>query len=314
MSNSLFEKRLLILAGKGGVGRTTVAAALARAAAARGRRVLLAQTASAERLGKLLGRPGPIGPTVVRVADRIDAVNMTPREALHEYALQVLRYEAVYRALFDNRAVRGFLNAVPGLDAYAMLGKAWWHTTEKVGHVPKYDLVILDGPASGHGLAMLRIPQAILDAAPTGPLVADARALRSLLLNPLETAVVPVTLPEELPVNETLELVRAVRQEKALRLPLAPVIVNAYPPGRLSEPGVAEVLDALPSVTGDADLDVTLRTAEGVRARRRTAESMLARLRAEADLKVVTLPWLPSADLGAREAERLARELEALLT
>lgn len=311
MSNSLLEKRFLILAGKGGVGRTTVAVALARAAAARGRRVLVAQTASAERLGKLLGRPGPVGPKVVAMADRIDAVNMTPREALHEYALKVLRYETVYRALFDNRAVRGFLNAIPGLDAYAMLGKAWWHTTERLGSGPKYDVVILDGPASGHGLAMLRIPQAILDAAPASPLVADARALRSLLLNPVETALVPVTLPEELPVNETLEMLAAIRQEKALRLPLGPVIVNAMPPGRLSEPGVAAVLDALVTPTGDPELDATLVMAEGIRSRRRTAEAMLARLRERAELRIATLPWIPSTDLGLRDVDRLASELEA---
>jgi anion-transporting ArsA/GET3 family ATPase len=192
-----------------------------------------------------------------------------------------------------------------------MLGKAWWHTTEKLGAGFKYDLVVLDGPASGHGLAMLRIPQAILDAAPSGPLVTDARALRSLLLNPVETALVPVTLPEELPVNETLELLAAVRQEKALRLPLGPVIVNAVPPGRLSEPGVAAVLDALPAKTGDAELDATLAMADGIRSRRRTAEAMLARLRERAELRLATLPWIPSTDLGLRDIDRLASELEA---
>ena len=93
---------------------------------------------------------------------------------MREYGVMVLRSELVTRALFENRAVRGFLGAIPGLDAYAMLGKAWWHTTETVDGRPRYDLVIFDGPASGHAALMLRIPQAILTAMPKGPLARDA--------------------------------------------------------------------------------------------------------------------------------------------
>ena len=104
--------------------------------------------------------------------------------------------------------MRGFLGAIPGLDAYAMLGKAWWHTTEREGGRPRYDLVILDGPASGHATLMLRIPGAILAAMPKGPLARDARAIDELLHDPARAALVIVTLPEELPVRETGELVR----------------------------------------------------------------------------------------------------------
>src|SRR6185295_10607491 len=138
-----------------------------------GKRVLIAQTDAPARLGKLFGRAEPVGIDVVTLAPGIDAVNMTPKSALHEYGLMVLRYETVYRALFENRAVRGFLGAIPGLDAYAMLGKVWWHTTERAAGRARYDLVILDGPASGHALVMLRLPHAILAAMPTGPLSKD---------------------------------------------------------------------------------------------------------------------------------------------
>src|SRR5882672_3269019 len=166
---SLLERRFIVLSGKGGVGRTTVAAALARAAADAGKRVLVAQASAADRLGRLFGRFGPVGTDVVTLTPGIDAVNMTPQSALHEYGLMVLRSELVTRAVFENRAVRGFLGAIPGLDAYAMLGKAWWHTTEMsatsgAARGPRYDLVIFDGPASGHATLTLRIPGAILAA------------------------------------------------------------------------------------------------------------------------------------------------------
>src|SRR4029078_8688510 len=119
-----------------------------------------------------------VGRDVVPLAPGIDGVNMSPQTALHQYGLMGLRSELVYRALFENRAVRGFLGAIPGLDAYAMLGKAWWHTTEIEAGRPRYDLVILDGPASGHASLMLRIPGALLKAMPKGPLAKDARAMQ----------------------------------------------------------------------------------------------------------------------------------------
>ena len=298
------DLRLVILSGKGGVGRTTVAAALARAVASQGKRVLIAQTDAAERLGKLFGRSEPIGTSVIALAPGIDAVNMTPKSALHEYGLMVLRYETVYRALFENRAVRGFLGAIPGLDAYAMLGKVWWHTTETEKGRPVHDLVILDGPASGHATLMLRLPQAIIDAMPRGPLTKDAQAARALLSDPARTAMVIVTLPEELPVRETVELAQTART--VLQVPLGPVIVNALPPADLSTPSIDAVVDRLTLPTGDAELDATLRMAAGVRAWRRSADDMLARLKENPGLPMVLLPRLPTADLGPEDVEHLA--------
>jgi hypothetical protein len=335
---TLLDLRFIVLSGKGGVGRTTVAAALARAAASRGRRVLVAQTDAVERLGPMLGHPGPIGPSVVTVAPGIDAVNMTPKESLHQYALMVLRYETLYRALFENRAVRGFLSAIPGLDAYAMLGKAWWHTTEtedargkarggatggggadsgeaKGGSAgrAKYDLDILDGPASGHTATMLKIPQAILDTTPAGPLIRDTRALRDLLSDRARAALVIVTLPEELPAIETRELAATATRE--LGIGLGPLIVNAMPPDRLSRPPADGVLErverarAAGGAAGASDMDALLRVAAEVRARRRAADGVVASLAASPGLPIVQLPWLPAVALGAREIDALAAAL-----
>ena len=138
----LFDHRFLVIAGKGGVGRTTVAAALARAATRNGKRVLLAQTNAPERLGRLLGLTRPIGPEVSSAGDGLDVVNMRPKEALHEYGVMLLRYEPIYRAVFENKPMRSFLGAFPGLDYWTMLGKAWWHTTERENGRAKYGLVM----------------------------------------------------------------------------------------------------------------------------------------------------------------------------
>ena len=309
--SSLLDLRFLVLSGKGGVGRTTIAAALARAAAARGKRVLLAQTNALERLGRFLGRPGPIGPQIVSVADRLWAVNINPRDALHEYGLIHLKYEAVYRAVFENKTVRGFLAAIPGLDAYAMLGKAWYHTREIENGRPKYDLVILDAPATGHAEAMLRIPQAILDTMPHSPIGADARAVRDLMSDPARCALVIVTLAEELPVREAQQLATIGRHR--LKMALGPLVVNGLPSKRLDDPDVANLIDRVTLPTGDQPLDATMRVAAGLRAHRQTANEMLARLRAEPGLPMIELPRFNTADLGPQEIARLANQLGAAL-
>jgi Mrp family chromosome partitioning ATPase len=325
LARQLIDLRFIVLSGKGGVGRTTVAAALARAAQRAGKRVLVAQTDAAERLGHMLGYhepAAPIGP-VVRTVDRgLDVVNMTPRESLHQYALLVLKYETVYRALFENRAVRGFLSAVPGLDAYAMLGKAWWHTTEttaepgRAGSRRKYDLVILDGPASGHAITMLKIPGAILATMPAGPLAKDARALVTLLGDPTQSALVVVTRAEELPARETVELVAAARALPAgaggaAALGLGPLLVNALPGDALLEPRVEAVLDRLPRRTGDATLDEVLALATVSREQARAARRVLAELARAPGLPMIGLPALPRTSLGPDDIERLAARLMA---
>jgi len=308
--SALFDLKLIVISGKGGVGRTTVAAALARAAADAGKRVLLAATTTPDRLGRLFGRAEPVDTDIVSVAPGIDAVNMTPESALHEYGLLVLRSELVTRALFENRAARGFLGAVPGLDAYAVLGKAWYHTTEVANGRPRYDLVILDGPASGHAALMLRIPGAILAAMPKGPLSGDARALQDLLHDPARAALLIVTLAEELPARESVELAHTVRQ--SLEMPLGPLVVNALPGAEIAAPPLAALLSRLgatePAPAGGHDpaLWATLRLAAAAAAQRRLADTVLTSLRRDPGLPIVALPRLPSVDLGPSAIAELA--------
>jgi Mrp family chromosome partitioning ATPase len=308
----LVDLRFVMLSGKGGVGRTTVAAALARVAAGAGKRVLLAEATTADRLGRMFGRQEPFGTRVETVAPGNDVVNITPEIALREYGTLMLRSELVSRALFENRAVRGFLGAIPGLDAYAVLGKVWWHTTELVNGRPRYDLVIFDGPASGHAALMLRIPQAILDAMPKGPLSGDARAISDLLHDAERAAFVIVTLAEELPAREAVELATATRG--ALGVPLGPLIVNAIPTAELGAEAVTEVLGRarLNGAPGTpAALGATLRLAASVRAHRQAADAVLRGLARDPGLPLVTLPRIPTAEVSPAVCETLADSLAA---
>jgi len=305
----LLDRRIVIVAGKGGAGRTTVAAALARAAVRAGKRVLLAQTNAPPRLAHLLGCPEGIGSEIVAVGERLWAVNMNERAALREYLLKVLRYDSLYRALFDNRAMRSFLGAFPGLDAWAMLGKAWWHTTEREGGRNKYDLLILDGPAAGHIVTLLRAPAAVEAAIPMGPLARPAAAARALLSDPARAALCIVTLAEELPARKTVALARIVRE--SLRIPLGPLIVNAVPPPAAGQPELRSVLRRLAGQSAGPALDSALAGAAIFAARRSDAERIIEGLSRDPALPMVQLPRMPTNDLGPAEVEQLSRLLGA---
>jgi anion-transporting ArsA/GET3 family ATPase len=289
-------RRFLFVTGKGGVGKTTVCAALATALSARGKRVLIAMCHTKERLSALLGTK-PIGKHVMQATPGIAAVNLDPEQALEEYGHLVLKVKALTRAVFDNRYTKTFFRAVPGLYEWSMLGKAWYHTTE-VRHdgSPRFDVVLLDAPATGHGLDMLRVPKVILDVVPPGVLRRDAEAAWKLFRDPQRSGVVVVTLPEEMPTTETVELVRSIRGE--LELPLHGLVIN----GVLEQLFSPRERDALLSQPALLDVDAPRRTATtgqsvlvaGARraAREKVQAETLARLYREIELPSIELPFL----------------------
>jgi anion-transporting ArsA/GET3 family ATPase len=221
----MLRERLLFVTGKGGVGKSMVAAALASKLAKEGRRVLLALCNSKERLSSVFGC-APVDTEIVSLAPRLWAVSMRPQQALHEYGLLALKSRTLTTVLFDNRYVQSFFRAVPGMQEWTLLGKAWWHTTEQDdAGAFKYDTVIVDGPATGHGLDMLRVPKVICEIVPPGILRRDAERAWTMFQDPAQFGVVLVTLPEDLPTTETLELAHTIRTE--LSLPISHLFINA---------------------------------------------------------------------------------------
>lgn len=286
--STLADKRFVLVTGKGGVGKTTVCAAEALAIAAKGKRVLVAMCNAKERLSTMFGTP-PIGPDVVPVAKDVWAVNMQPEKALEEYGVLVLKSRALYKTLFDNAYVRTFLRAVPGMQEWSMLGKAWWHTTEKrPDGSAKYDVVILDAPATGHGLDMLRVPKVIIDVVPPGLLRRDAERAWQLFQDAETSAIVLVTLPEEMPTTETIELARALG---TLGLPIGRIVVNAVLPPLFSREERA-TLDAMPRFDVASAGDAALEAARNRAIRERLQAESMNRLSRELPVAPAFLPLL----------------------
>lgn len=307
MSHPLLDRRLILVLGKGGVGRSTVAAAIAGQLARAGKRTLLYEANANDRFGPYFGRP-PVGAEPSQLLPNLWAVNTTPAAALAEYGLMILRWKSVYEMVFENRVTRAFLRAIPGLDDYSLLGKMWFHTTEEKKGKPVWDTVVFDMPASGHSMSMLRIPSVILETVPEGPLTRDARTVKELLSDPARTSAILVTLAEEMPVNEALEL-----DDKLRALGIVPqrlVVNQVYPDHAPAGTPVEKVLDAL---VGDLQLTGPLAAAVAhaslSRDRRRLNERYLAELRRRTKTALVELPMLFAHTLGQTHVQQLGERL-----
>lgn len=315
---TLLDRHLVFVAGKGGAGKSTVTAALALLAARAGKRVLVCEVnAPQPRIAGLLapegagaaGRRGEGSARATRadapgpreVLPGIHVLNVRPPDAMHEYGLMVLRFKAVTHAVFENRLVRYFLRVIPSLAELVVLGKILHEVRSREPTGARWDLVLVDAPATGHAIQLLRVPSALLDTVPAGPLRHDAEWMERLLVDPVQTAVALVTLPEETPVNEALELEAQVRG--VLGMARGGLFVNAVPASRLSPQEVAAIVGARddPPPLGPA-----VRAAELASIRAEEAQRHIARLRAALDLPTTLLPLLPSVGWGPRQVEVVA--------
>ncbi|HEY0252560.1 MAG TPA: ArsA family ATPase [Kofleriaceae bacterium] len=307
MTIDVSDRRLVLVLGKGGVGRSTVAAAIAGKNAARGKKTLLFETNANDRFGTYFDKPA-VGTQVTELAPNLSAVNTNPGAALEEYGLMILKFKSVYEMVFENRITKAFLRAIPGLDDYSLVGKAWFHTEEEKRGKPVWDTLVFDMPASGHSVSMLRIPEVITETVPDGPLTRDARTIKQLFTDPKRTMAIIVTLAEEMPVNEAIEL-----EQKLTAMGIVPqhVICNQiYPDHFPAGSPVAKVLDAL-----EADPSLPSPLAELVshsrlsRDRRALNSRYLTELRARAKAPVSELPIIFTPQLTSAQVKALGEKL-----
>lgn len=278
MLAGLERRRLLIVSGKGGVGRTTVAALLGSTLAARGRKVLIATTGHDDRLAWMLGGE-ELSDQPVEIAPGLEIQRLVPATCVEEYGAMVTHSQRLSHMVFGNKVVRRLLRAIPGLDDFAILGKVWHEAVR----AKSYDTIVFDGPASGHLRLVLGVPQAILETVAEGPLTNEATAIRDSLQDPSICAAVLVGLPEPWPLTELGELATALRRE--IGMGAGTLVVNKLWP----------LIPPLPRCDDDEVANM-LTVVDGIGKRGRDQRQVVADwlgARAKLDEELITVPWWP---------------------
>jgi anion-transporting ArsA/GET3 family ATPase len=303
--------RVVIVAGKGGVGKTTVSASLARAAALVGLSTLIIEVEGKSGLATLFGQPpfnydevilspggGPDGAADVR------ARTLTPDDSLVEY-LEDHGMHRVSKRLVQSGALDMVATAAPGIKDILILGKV--KSLEREARATlRADLIVLDAPAAGHAISFLRSPRGLLDAVSVGPIHAQARDVLDMLTDPQRCQVMLVTLPEETPVNELVETAYSLEDEVGISL--GPVFVNGVYPqidGLETDPVDAAHEAGAALHPGEAE---AMRAAADFRLKRMDLQAdQLERLNELLPLPQIRLPYLFTADLGPEHIDVLAR-------
>lgn len=299
----LFGRQVHFVSGKGGVGKSAFACALAKHLANGGTsKVLLAQVNAQDSHRRLLGLEQSVPPELLELEQGLVVVNIDPQLAMKEYVLMTVKFESVYKMAFENRLTKAFLRFVPSLSELTQLGKIWFHAEEQEGGRPKYDHIVVDLPSTGHGLGLLRVARVVREVSNKGPMAEKTREMEATFQDPSRACLHVVTLPEELPANEALELLDEARREAVV--PVGMCVVN-----QVNHP----IFDPATRLWADANVksdDEMVRGCAEVTERRLTREALerstLERL-TEGVLGAprITLPFLASEEFGPREVSRL---------
>ena len=306
---SLLDRRIALVTGKGGVGKTTVSIALASMAAAAGKRAIITETAGARLIPGIFGATSR-GYEPVELAPNLWSLSITPEEAIEDYIVQQIKVRRLYKLVFQNRVMGPFMDAVPGLHDVIQLGKVF-DLHREVGRDgrPRWDFIVVDAPATGHGITMLGAPRSLMEMTRRGPFFEGARQVHDVMDDPTQTAVVLVSLPEEMPVNETLDLWgRLGRTQEQVGL----CVLNEVHPAPFADSlpdGDWAVARAVLEAHADLGVREAAALTDGWLRRLSRQDAARARLREGLPSPVVDLPFLFHRDLEPVELARLGAAL-----
>ncbi|MBI4208446.1 MAG: ArsA family ATPase [Deltaproteobacteria bacterium] len=305
----MINPQLNFISGKGGVGKSTVAATMALRFAEQGKRTLLVEIESNEFMRQSFNFAEPIGYREVQLRPHLYGINLHAFDAMKEYLHIRLKVRRLYEPFLNMKVVRQLLSAAPGLKELLILGKIW-HLAERRKDPetggPLYPFIVVDAPATGHGLLFLKTPQVTVDAVQVGPIHREAKKVLQILRNPERTQLHLVTLAEEMPVNETLEMIAQV--QKGFPVALGRLFVNALFP-RLDHRWAPSRLMGLRGSENPC-LEATLNAAEDMYYYERRQQTHLEQFRqAIYPLECAELPFLFRESIREPELQILAEKL-----
>lgn len=302
---ALLQRRLVFVLGKGGVGKSAVAAAIGTAWARSGKRALVIEVGGQHRLSPLFGATTEHADEPVELAPDLFGVSIDVERATEDYLAAQLKVRPLVDLLTRSKAFHNFTAAAPGLAEMVTLGRIWNLAIDVRGGTPVWDHLVVDCPATGHGIALIGIAGRVGDMAGEGPIHHQAERIQQIVTHPAATGVAVVARPEELPVSEAAEAVETLTRDG---YPVAAVVLNGVHAAPFTPAEVAPLQRVAeqggPAAGAAASALHAIRRAAVEDAHRRR----LARL---TDMEPVVLPALPGRSLDRAGIERLAGALAA---
>ncbi len=291
------KKRFTLVMGKGGVGKSTITAALAYSAAMKGKKVLVAEVNANERMSYFFGSTS-VGSEIKEIFPNIFAVNMNPSDTIRELVIYHLKYRLIYEAVFENRLIKYFLQAIPALGELVMQGKLKHHEQEQDEETgsPRFDRIIVDCPSTGHGISFLAVSSELCKAVPGGQFFKHAQHVRDLLTDHETTQLHIVTHLEEMPVNEAKEIFQSARDY--LNISVGGLFINNilqptfFSDQEMKQVNELEKIHSSEKYREIPSLETLFKTASIYQSRTQLERHYLGQLKEQMDLPFFQIPYL----------------------
>lgn len=214
--DEVLGKKLVMVTGKGGIGKSTAAASIAQFAAKQGKKVCIVESNSQDQIAPQFGHAN-IGHQLTELKPNIFAINLNPQSNFKDFVVTHLGFARLFEKVFTKPIVQSFIKMLPGIAELTLLGRLYYFCELESDH--NFDLVVLDGFASGHFLSLMKTPDAVLNSGMIGPIIHETKKVRDFIFTSGKVAVVLVTMPEELIVSEAIDFAKRFKNELQGELP-----------------------------------------------------------------------------------------------